>query len=413
MAKAMFNSRFLAILLLVGFAAVSQVRAQFADQHWTDSMGGSFNNPMSAFASTLIWNHINEQVMANAVKGNQAGTSSSRAGSGNQSNAAGRPVASSDPQTQQMIDSRINQLVRFHPTGTRLMLQTLSGKLGGNANQQAQTSQLLSALMQSYENEASRKGYPNDLALAVSSFIAFNCAAYQQKPIAPDDKILILRELVGVLAVQNGSFSALSDLQKQQTYETLIMTGGLAYLSYQDAKKRNSTNEMALFSKFAGQNLKSVLGVEPGALDFTAEGLQSVNIQTNEAAASDSVAVSGGPIDIGQLRLDYSDNVVRADEIYKGKRFLFTGAVIEVSGTYYKSNGKDEVGRYTYTNMGTNLRVANTGGNSLIGWGVYCFFQDNKQLGPLSRGQKISLEATVQGREEGGTNLILVNAVLR
>ena len=93
MAKAMFHSRFLEILLLVGFAAVSQVRAQFADQHWTDSTGGSFNNPMSAFASTLIWNHINEQVMTNAVKGSQAGASSSLAGSGNQSNAGGRPVA--------------------------------------------------------------------------------------------------------------------------------------------------------------------------------------------------------------------------------------------------------------------------------------------------------------------------------
>jgi len=409
MAKGMFHARLWAILLLLGFVAVSQVQAQYSDHLWNDSMGGSFNNPMSAFASTLIWNHINEQVMANAVRGRQAGAVSGPAGSsGNSSNAGGL-----DPQAQRALDAQINKLVRFQPTGRRVMLKTLTERLGGNANQQAQVSQVLSALMQSYEQEAASKGYPNDLALAVSSFIAFNCAAYQQKTIAPDDKILVLRELIGVLAVQKGVFAGLSDLQKQQTYETLVMTGGLAYLSHEDARKRNSPSEMELFKRFAGQNLKAVLGVDPATLDFTAEGLNSASGANNATVVSDAIPVSGGPMDIGQFRRDYSENVVRADQMYKGKRFLFTGTVIDVSATYYKSKGQDAVGRYTYANMGTNLRVANTGGDALIGWGVYCFFRDNQQLASLSPRQKVTFEATVQGKDEGGTNLIFVNAVLR
>jgi len=311
MTKAVFNSGSLAILFVFGFATAGRVQAQFTSEQWTDSVGAPFNNPLSAFASNLIWQHINEQVMANATMGSPGGASLPHAGSGSQSNTGGSPISGSE------IDARINRPVRFRPTGTRLMLKTLSEKFSGNANQQARTMQLLSTLMQSYETKAAGKGYPNDLALALSSFIAFNCAAYQQKTIASDDKILALRQLIGVLAVQQGVFAALNDLQRQETYETLIMTGGL------------------------------------------------------------------------------------------------TGTVIEIAGTYYKPNGPNEIGRYTYTDQGTTLRVANTGGNALIGWEVYCFFKDNRQLAALGPRQKVVFEATVQGRQEGSANLILVDAVLR
>jgi len=59
------------------------------------------------------------------------------------------------------------------------------------------------------------------------------------------------------------------------------------------------------------------------------------------------------------------------------------------------------------------LKVTNTGGGTIIGWDVHSFFKDNNQLGQLSGRQKVTFEATVDGREKGGTNLTLVDGVLR
>ena len=121
---------------------------------------------------------------------------------------------------------------------------------------------------------------------------------------------------------------------------------------------------------------------------------------------------SGETIDIYQIRTDYNENEVRADQIYKGKRFVFTGTVIDVSGSHYKTTGKDETGRYIYTDMGPSVRLRN-GHGTVIGSDVYCFFRNRDQLGQIRGGQVVKIEATVEGREGGSTNIILTDAVLR
>jgi hypothetical protein len=143
-----------------------------------------------------------------------------------------------------------------------------------------------------------------------------------------------------------------------------------------------------------------------------------MNLATNGVSAAGSVSQevpstgSGGRVDIYQLRHDYDGNTVRADQLYKGKRFVFTGKVVEVSNKFYKTTGKDQTGRYIYTDLGPNLRVSNMAG-TVIGWEVHCFFRERNQLGQLRSEQPVTFEATVEGPEQGSTTLILVDAVLR
>lgn len=373
-------------IFIVILTISQQTPAQYADQfgrQWTTNMGGVFNNPMSAMASTMIWNKINEQVMVNAVK-KKNGFSSNSSTSNSASNSA-NPV-----QTPKFTAQQIKQAVQFKPTGNRLMLQTIVDKLGGTDEQKVQTSKLLSAILDGYDREAAKNGYPNDLALAIASFIAFNSAVYQEKTIVPDEKILQVRNLIAELIAQNGFFNSVSDLQKQQTYEVLIMLGGLAYISYEDAKKRNSTEEMKIFRQLAAANIKLVLGMEPDTLDFTAESVSLTNTQNSNTNTS----ASSNPVEIRQLALDFKENELRANQLYKGKRIIVFGIV----GSIEKYGG-------------VTVLVFERG---LLNPETICYFTDKNQLAQLRRLQTVTVEATVRGFENyENINVILDNCVLR
>ena len=225
-------------IIVAIFTISQQTLAQF-----NDNMGGSWNNPLSASASTMIWNSIFYRTTAG--KGN-ASTSSNNS----------QTKITESNETAKITAAQMNRAVQFSSTGTRVMLQTMVDKLGGTPELKAQTAKLLTVILDKYDEEAAKNGYPNDLALAIGSFIAFNSAVYQEKTIVPDKKILEVRNLIAELAVQKGFFNGLTNRKKQETYEVLIMLGGLAYISYEDAKKRNSTEEMKIFRQLAATNSK-------------------------------------------------------------------------------------------------------------------------------------------------------------
>jgi len=102
------------------------------------------------------------------------------------------------------------------------------------------------------------------------------------------------------------------------------------------------------YQQVAGQNLQAITKMSPDTINFDPNGL-SANGDNPPSQSIDTAPTSLTPIDIYQLRHDYSENEVRADQIYKGKRFTFTGTVVEVSAVYYKTTGQDPSGRYVYT----------------------------------------------------------------
>ncbi|MGH9820280.1 MAG: hypothetical protein ACRD43_08935, partial [Pyrinomonadaceae bacterium] len=101
-----------------------------------------------------------------------------------------------------------------------------------------------------------------------------------------------------------------------------------------------------------------------------------------------------------------------ADQIYKDRRFVFTGSVIDVSNSHGKTIGQDSNGQYLYTDMGPNARIQN-GHGTVAGSDIFCFFRNKSQMAQLHYGMTITFEATVDGLEPGSTNIDLTDAVLR
>jgi len=387
-----FNLIYLAIATIV-LAFSARTQAQF-----TDSMGTGWNNAMSASASTMIWNSIFYRTPG------KTGTTRSKPASP-PSNQVSPP---SPPTRAKVVDETS---LRFKGTGTNIKTRELADQLGSSQAERDQYFTLMNAVLQAFDERAAAAGKKNDISLALSYFLGENLRIYRGQPDLSDAQFLQLRDQIASALSESGAAKSFTDRQKQEMYETLVAYTGITQYGYEQGLKAGDQQITQGYQKVAGQNLQTVTKMSPDDINLgpnsaSADGSGSPTVQPPAALAS------GETVDIYQIRSDYTENDVRADQIYKGKRFIFVGTVMDVSSAHYKTTGKDETGRYIYSDMGPSARLHNAHG-TVIGSDVYCFFRDGNQLAQLRGGQVVTFEATVEGREAGSTNIILTDAVIR
>ena len=396
------------IFFIAILANARRAPAQFTGPY-SDSMGGGFNNPISAQMSTMLWNRI-FYPKAFGNSGKSASTSSTRTSSSSTATPGPRTPASPGNRTDESA-------LRFQPNGTRITTRKLADLLGNTAEERERYRKLMNAVLDGFDQKVKGAGLQNDIAIALSYFLAENARIYHGSSELSDQQYVDIRNVIAEALVSLDALDSITDRSKQEFYEGLVAYTGITQFGYEQSRQAGNDEMAKLYQKVAGQNLKTVTKMSPDDINFNPNGLSASGDESRASSSTNTDRTSpgpasGNPIDIYQLRHDYSENEVRANQIYRGKRFLFTGTVVEVSSVHYRTTGQDATRRYTYTNVGTNLKVANSAG-TVIGWEVYCFFKDNNQLAQLRGQQRVSFEATVQGREDGSTSLILVDAVLR
>ncbi|MGZ4873365.1 MAG: DUF6683 family protein [Candidatus Angelobacter sp.] len=255
------HARHACVLLLQFVLASVAARAQYMG-----SFGVPYNNPVSASISNSVWsNWIVYQTQQKKAQGSAAGASTV-------STAAPAPSAR-ESQAAQKRAKAVEAALQFHPTGTRLLAPKLVDELGKTQAQKDQVSAILTVLFQEFDKQAVKLGKPNDLAFALSYFMAQNATVYRGKPDPKDEQFLELRETIVTAMGQNEAFAKMTDRQKQEMHEMLVSYTGLVYLTYQDAKKRGDLETAKTMRELAGLNLKAITHIEPERIDFTAEGL--------------------------------------------------------------------------------------------------------------------------------------------
>ncbi len=163
--------------------------------------------------------------------------------------------------------------LRFHATGTRLLLHALANKIGQTPAQQEQMVAVLNALFQEFDKQAARLGMPNDLAFDLSYFLAQNATVFHGGADPKDAQFLDLRATVLAAVGQSGGLGNLTDQQKQEFHEMLVAFTGLVYLGYQDAMKRGDREGVQSYRRLAGLNLKAITHIEPERINITDQGL--------------------------------------------------------------------------------------------------------------------------------------------
>lgn len=329
-------------------------------QHASEGLGGSFNNPAGATITKTIMDRIAQRNRRTATR--RSGSNST-------------PIANQ------------GSLV-FRPTGTQLKTREIADLIdAGNP----QVLQLLTTLLEEFNKGAREAGHPNDLALALSFFFATNASIYHGGGQPPDPPMVELRDTIAEALGEGNALSGVTDRQKQEMYETLVLFTGFTLAVYEEGKQGGNAETIKTSQQLAGQNLLAITGISPDKINFTNQGLsieREPSAVTVAQSAPESVPQNAAAtVSAGMLVIEYEGNEVRATQMYTGKRIRVHGSVnaIEILKN----------GTITLTFHSPAMGYAQT----------RCYFNKSQssRLGELKGGQEAIVEGTVRGLG-GGLN---------
>jgi hypothetical protein len=342
-------------------------------QHTDDSLGGTFNTPAGATITKTIMDRIARRNRERRLAARRSGANST----GRTSSSGPAPPA-----------AKLNEAsVLFRPTGTQLKTREIANVIdAGNP----QVFKLLTVLLEEFDKGARAAGHPNDLALAMSFFLATNASIYHDAGEPSDPQMVELRDTIAEALVEGNALSSMGDRKKQEMYEALVLFTGLALATYQEGKRGGNAETVKVSQKLAGQNLLAVMSISPDKITFTDQA--GLNIEAEPAAAIATAPQSSleptGPqnapaatISAGKLVIEFEGNEVRANQMYGGKRIRVNGTVNSIDIL------KD--GRITLTFVSPAMGYANT----------RCYFNKSQssRLAELKGGQEAIVEGTVRG----------------
>jgi hypothetical protein len=342
-------------------------------QHTDDSLGGTFNTPAGATITKTVMARIAQRNRERKLAARRSGASST--GRTSSSNSA-PPVA------------KVNEAsVLFRPTGTQLKTREIANVIDAG-NPQLFT--LLTTLLEEFDKGAKAAGHPNELALAMSFFLATNASIYHDAGEPSDPQMVELRNTIAEALVEGNALSSMSDRKKQEMYEALVLFTGLAFTTYHVGKQSGNAETVKASQQLAGQNLLAVMGISPDKITFTDQA--GLNIEAEPAAAiatapqsspepTSPQSVPAATVNAGKLVIDFEGNEVRANQMYGGKRIRVNGTVNSIDIL------KD--GRITLTFVSPAMGYANT----------RCYFNKSQgsRLAELKGGQEAIVEGTVRG----------------
>jgi hypothetical protein len=244
-------------------------------QHASDNLGVTFGTPAGAAITNTIMDRITRRNRERRLAAARRSGASSTARTSSSDSA--RPVA------------KLNESsVLFHPTGTQLKTREIANLIdAGNP----QVFKLLTALLDEFDKGARAAGHPNDLALALSFFFATNASIYHGGGQPPDPPMVELRDTIAEALVEGNALNGVTDRQKQEMYETLVLFTGFTLAVYEEGKQGGNAETIKTSQQLAGQNLLALIGISPDKINFTDQGL-SIDNGSNTADASASVADS-------------------------------------------------------------------------------------------------------------------------
>ncbi|HXM34266.1 MAG TPA: DUF6683 family protein, partial [Pyrinomonadaceae bacterium] len=204
-----------------------------------------------------------------------------------------------------------------------------------------------------------------------------------------DPQMLELRDTIAEALVEGNGMNGVTERQKQEMYETLVLFTGFALATYQEGKQGGNAETVKASQQLAGQNLLALTGISPDKISFNDQGL---SIEREPAAAAATATPSSteptssqdappATINAGLLVMEFEGNEVRAYQMYGGKRIRVNGTVNSIEIL------KD--GRITLTFHSPAAGYAQT----------RCYFNKSQssRVAELKGGQEAIVEGIVRG----------------
>jgi len=158
-------------------------------------------------------------------------------------------------------DARVDVL-KFTPAGDSGVAKALADALGGTPQQRAALVQAFAQLKQGYEAEVAREGKSNNLAAAMTFFIAANVMSYHQTEMPSDADMSKLMDLLQQAMARVPAFAQMSAPEKHKMHDWLVCMGSFALMNYMQAKQQGDAQGLATIKELAGYSMRLVLGID-------------------------------------------------------------------------------------------------------------------------------------------------------
>lgn len=166
-----------------------------------------------------------------------------------------------------------NNAMKFTPAGDSGVAKALADAFGSSGEQRASLVEAFTQIKQGYEAEVAKEGKSNNLAAAMTFFIAANVVAYHQTEMPSDADTDKLFESLQQAMLKVPAFAAMSNVEKQQMHDWLVYMGGFSLTNYMDAKQNGNALGFATIKEFADYSMRLVLNIEAEKLSLAGSRL--------------------------------------------------------------------------------------------------------------------------------------------
>lgn len=165
------------------------------------------------------------------------------------------------------------QATYFKPDARINVAKMIADEIGTTKAEKDALLLLFNATKQAFEDEVAKKGRQNNLSAAATFFIVATSTVYHDTPEPGDEAVDQLWDALNSVLDENEAVAAMSDSDKQQVYETLIVFSGLVYAGHMEGKSSGNKQTSAAYRQLAGTLIETVLQMSPDQLKFGKNGL--------------------------------------------------------------------------------------------------------------------------------------------
>ncbi len=180
------------------------------------------------------------------------------------------PLRNKPIETEDFDDYKI---LTYKPDARLKTAEKLLNEFAATADERALMVEFFKVAKAAYEEEAAKKGKKNDVALALTFFLASCVTVYNDAPEPSDQAIDNLYDALSDSLIEDEQFAASTDREKQEMSETLIYIGGLVLGGYTIGKEGDDEDTVKVFQTLAGVSLASLTQLDPKKMKFNDKGL--------------------------------------------------------------------------------------------------------------------------------------------
>lgn len=166
----------------------------------------------------------------------------------------------------------------FRPAGDTGIADALIAAFATNPSEKALLTTLFKTMRQSYESEVAKDGRSNNIAAALTFFLAVNAMVYHDLDL-PSDEVTdkVYDQLSGAM-VTTPEIARMTDAEKQQMHDWLVYMGGFVLAGYVEAKQNNNAETLKSFQQVAALSSK-IVGVDISKVTLSAKGLDVASLE--------------------------------------------------------------------------------------------------------------------------------------